>query len=112
MDMKRLIAITICLGMAVNTNAKVRDKADLCLSIAKGAESVMTDRQNGESMISLLESNENTYKSTKYKAGYTLMKAMILDAYKQPQYTTDTFKQRTIDDFVAKYYLMCNQEIK
>lgn len=110
--MDKLLLCGVLALMAVSANAKVKDKADLCLSIAKGAESVMTDRQNGESMISLLESNENTYKSTKYKAGYTLMKAMILDAYKQPQYTTDTFKQRTIDDFVAKYYLMCNQEIK
>ena len=79
-----------------------------CINAMAMAEAAMTLRQNGVTLPTVLENNEKMLtsgKSTPKEA--SLMKMIDRDAYSKPKYTTEDYKQESINEFSANYYLAC-----
>ena len=98
-----LVATTISYSKEVSKNQEVN-----CINAMAMAEAAMTLRQNGVTLPTVLENNEKMLtsgKSTPKEA--SLMKMIVRDAYSKPKYTTEDYKQESINEFSANYYLAC-----
>lgn len=89
-----VVALGLCASVTAHSvSAMTTDEA--CAQVAGAAQGVMTARQNGTPMQSVLEV-ANDPKFASGKAGF---RAIIMMAYDQPRFNTDENKQRAIDDF-------------
>ena len=111
--MKNLIAyaiVPILLGSSVclasdkleSEQGSVTDWQEKCSMMATLAESVMSARQTGVELQTLME--------TMTEAGGAMGKIgqeLLILAYDQPRYTTEKIQRRTIDEFRDDAYLEC-----
>lgn len=89
--MKHLIIVAAAAFTMTTANAQY------CTIIGNLSESIMKARQNGVSMSDIMNMPSAT----------SLGKAMTIDAFKEPRYSTEEFKQRAITDFRANWELAC-----
>lgn len=99
--MKKLFfGLLIVCALVAPTNAY----AVSCEVLETLARSIMTARQDGVSMKSMVETategnpNEGTVKGTKM---------MITDAFNTPRYNSFEYRDKAINEFANKYYRVC-----
>ncbi|EPL3364292.1 hypothetical protein MW728_000512 [Acinetobacter baumannii] len=80
-----------------------------CRMLMEMAEGVMEAKQNGMSLSQALNINDETQEKLKNKSMHKLMQLIIIDAYKQPSYSTPSIKKEQLNEFSAKYYLGCSE---
>lgn len=107
--MKNYLVLTlIFLSSNLFANEVTQSQEQNCRGAMAMAEAAMTLRQNGVKLPTVLENNEKMLtsgKSTPKEA--SLMKMIVRDAYSKPKYTTEDYKQESINEFSANYYLAC-----
>ncbi|EPA9107907.1 MULTISPECIES: hypothetical protein [Acinetobacter calcoaceticus/baumannii complex] len=86
-----------------------REHENNCRMYMQIAEGIMRAKQNGLSLAKALEFNDETNIKMKDDNMHKIMKLMIVDAYKQPSYTSSSVKQEQLNDFSAKYYIGCSE---
>lgn len=78
---------------------KAQSNGELCQLEARYARAVMTSRQMGRPI-------EDVYQI----ATSELHRWMILEAWKRPQYINHTFRQKEIDDFTTRMFILCAEK--
>lgn len=71
---------------------------DKCIEISEFATEVMTGRQNGEPMIKYLNIENPPYSN---------YRKMVIAAYNSQRYSSDEYKQESIEDFANMGMLVC-----
>lgn len=74
---------------------------ETCNSIGGVAELIMTRRQAGASMSQLMSHTDADF-----------LHEIIIDAYKQPRYSTERMQRRVIAEFQDKWYLGCVMQFR
>jgi len=73
---------------------------DPCANIGELANLLMEVRQaNGSAQVVMNQANGNK-----------LVKAMIIDAFKEPVYHTKAYKDKAVSEFTNKWYMFCVAE--
>lgn len=105
---KVLLSILLCLPIFANA-AKVDPKQhqQYCEQLYLTAKIFMEFRQAGLPVIDAMKISDDAYAESKDKYAYEILQKIILDAYEQPQFGTDEYKQRESIEFGNKYYLGC-----
>lgn len=78
-----------------------------CRDIMRVANTLMKARQNGMSLDKMLEVNDRAYLDTQDSNMRQISQMIIRDAYDQPNYKTESYKQDQLNEFSSKYYLGC-----
>ena len=99
--MKALL-LTIALAATPAVAKEEATKQDICDAYGKVAEAIMTARQGGVSMS----------KSMALADDNNLVKSLVIEAYEQPAYSTESVKKKTIRDFADNFLLVCYKEIQ
>ena len=111
--MKKKITIVIMafvmIFVAVNFSyAEETTRTLICNEIAKISKTIMTVRQNGMPLITIIERvrkvNEENDVSQNIK---DVILEIVKDAYNQPRFSTEEYQQRAIIEFQNKWYLGC-----
>lgn len=103
--MKKIVAALLLITVANASQAAIDEKT--CLVVKEIAEATMSARQTGVDVVDMI----NLANETGGKLG-TLSKALAIDAYKMPSYSTKEFKDREIAEFGTRHYLNCIKNIK
>lgn len=83
-------------------------KQSICTSITNIAENIMKTRLDGTAIQDMLEATDSIDGSDPMDAALkTKSKEMIIEAYRQPEYTTNEHKERAIREFGSKQYINC-----
>ena len=90
--MKTLTALFLLLPLTANAAS-----LEFCTAYAETAERIMTSRQLGVSMISVMEIIKDD----------ALLVEMTKHAYKEPRWSTESMKQKAIQDFVNDFTSQC-----
>jgi len=93
--MKTLTATTLALLMALSAPALAKPAS--CDQIANVAKSVMSGRQGGVSMGTLVG----------IAKGNALIEKMVVEAYESGRYSTKEIQDRQISEFRDKWFLWC-----
>ena len=99
---KLLLATVLTLSIPFTAQASSTPDFELCEAYSSLAETIMTSRQNGTDMSALIKIVLNQSEGTD-QAALLLVKA----AYKEHRYSTESIKQRTIQDFKNQVFLAC-----
>ncbi|TCB18979.1 hypothetical protein [Acinetobacter sp. ANC 5045] len=106
--MKNMIFIMACLiSMPVWSASNDKDVDQSCRIYLNIAEIIMDGKNSGIPLSRALEMNDQTNKKQKNAAMETIVRGMIVDAYKQPTYYSEKMKIDQRNEFAAKYYLAC-----
>lgn len=98
--MKKLFIASVIAALSFQSVAEETTKTEreeLCQSVYELAESVMTGRQTGVSII----------QAKKVSNGNQLMDFLIKDAYSQRLRHTEELQQTVIQEFANDHYLGC-----
>jgi hypothetical protein len=88
--------IITAIALATATPALAQDP---CTGIGDLAETMMTHRQGGTAISELMPKLD----------GNEMFIKMLLGAYGEPRYSTEEYRQRSIDDFRSLWELGCYQ---
>lgn len=114
--MKKLLMLFIlvipCLTYAKpNTSSKkMTDKQlaeAICQKQGELAEYIMIGRQNGDSAIDAMKKNDELYSELHNDLLYAIIKKFIIDAYNEPQYATEKYQRRVVNEFSSQKYIEC-----
>lgn len=97
--MMRAMAVAAILASSSSVQAEELD----CAFFSKVAEKVMEARQVGVSMTSVMGAFEKVANDNGFYEG------LIMLAYEQPRYSTESAQQRAIEDFRDDTALTCYQ---
>ncbi len=89
---------------------KPNNKIDssICKSVLTLAENTMSNRQNEVPIAKSLEIAEGISDGTAANDAVSeVSKQIVIDAYKQPYFSTDEYKQTAIREFGSQQYLAC-----
>ena len=92
--------LSLAAVLALSVFSVQAEEEDYCESIGELATVIMQNRQKGvdlSKMLALAKDNDG-------------VKAIVLDAYNSPRYSTDTYKNDAISDFSNKWVLACHTE--
>lgn len=93
---------------AANKESIDSSKKQICASVTSVSESAMKARLNGvpiQTTLATLDSaNNGSDASVKINKMYT---AIVTDAYRQPNFSTDKYKENAIREFALANYLAC-----
>lgn len=70
---------------------------ELCREIGTLAESIMTNRQNGTSIVQMMDIAD----------GNGLAQSLVVAAYEEPRFSTPRYQAESISDFRDRAYLEC-----
>ena len=94
--------LTVVLALlAFNAQAE-QTKEDLCFEYEKLARHLMDARQYGVPLA-------KAYKTAKDSQ---VIKNMVLNAYKEPMWPTDEYKEKAINTFSDEWLLVCLRDVK
>ncbi len=99
--MKKYILATILLCTAATSNADTREA--ICPEIANLAMTIMSARQTGVPIETLMQAADQDVEQM-YE---DLAKAMIMDAYSAPRYSSEEFQQQAITEFGNAVSVAC-----
>lgn len=91
------LLITVSLAMSLSVSAS-NERNELCKDIGGLAKSIMQARQSGAPAHDLIEILGDDNES---------LRAIVIDAYSTPMFSTDEFKNREVTKFMNKWYLGC-----
>lgn len=83
------------------TFAQSSEDMEYCEIVSGWAKSIMGARQYGASMAELMKTTEE------YEQFGSLVRALIVDAYREPRYHTERNQERAVEDFRDEVYLSC-----
>jgi len=95
--MKALTALALAILMALSTTALAEEEKASCEQIASIAKTIMTSRQGGVSMVSVMGVARDS----------ELLQKMTVDAYEQGRYFSKEIQERQIQNFHDKWYMWC-----
>lgn len=94
--------ITLLLLLSISTcvyaDDPVEKKYSICSKVAKLAELIMTSRQIGVELDEMLSDQGKESE---------LSKAMIIDAYSTPRFSSEASQKRSISEFKNEWQLKC-----
>lgn len=83
-------------------------KQSICTSVTNVAENIMKTRLDGSAIQDTLQAMDSIDGSDPMDAALKVRaKEIIMEAYRQPNYTTDEHKERAIKEFGSKQYIKC-----
>ena len=100
--------ILVLLAAAFFSGATHSDKYEFCEVLGGYAEVVMSNHQSGvplSSMIAILTKNRDD--GTLPENQFSLLEAIVVDAYDQPRFSTDKHQQSTVREFTDAVVLQC-----
>ena len=95
--MKALTALTLAILIALSTTALAEEEQASCDQIANVAKSVMSGRQAGVSMGTMVG----------IAKGNALIEKMVVEAFESGRYSTKEIQDRQISEFRDKWFLWC-----
>ncbi|PYE29917.1 hypothetical protein DFP83_1423 [Idiomarina fontislapidosi] len=104
--MKKLIVLLT--STLLSTGAISQDEGsdnDICANLHSLAEVIMERRQEGTSVVKMMEVAEKSGNG-KFTE---IIKAIVEDAYNSPKYSTQAMKQDTISTFANNVYMECRK---
>lgn len=103
--MKKII-LYLLISFGVNASyAEVPSKKDpvsVCGSVEKLAGVIMENRQSGTSMSHLMKIAKDT----------KMAEEMIIEAYEQSRFSTESFQKKSIENFKSRWFLKCFKQLK
>ena len=105
--MKKLL-LSLLLAAPLAANASMSE----CYTLLQMSNVIMKSKQAGVPITQMVNFNEQQYKETKDKNSHDLVDYMIRDAYSQPDYSSQIYKDEQLNEFNAKYYGMCKEQSK
>lgn len=108
--MKPIYLAAIC-AAAISPSARAStgdDSAEICNTFGEVAEAVMTARQDGALMGDVIARWQQMPGAT--DGAMELLRALVIDAYKVPQFGSDEVKAETIREFRNSNELFCWQQ--
>lgn len=105
--MKKGIALLLIAVAACTAPEKPEDMDAICESAGLLAESIMEVRQAGGSLSSMMEPSDS--QSPGFRE---IHRAMIIEAYDEPGYSSESVRQRVIADFRDRWHLLCLKDTK
>lgn len=98
-----MIKLVICAGAAMLAMGSTVSAQDVCSSMARLAERMMTDRQDGVSLADTLETSQAAVP----EGTRDTVKKMVIAAYEVPHFATEKSKNTAIGDFRDSIHLEC-----
>lgn len=95
------LALNICILTSASARSQTND--EVCVLMAKHAETIMRSRQSGASLTGMLEIAHNT----DYPGLAEIGRALVISAFEVPRFNSDEVKQQQINDFRDKVHLAC-----
>lgn len=95
-----------------NIVEKGKQEDEFCRDVMAIATAAMMSRQNGLSLANALINVDrmvNEKEITENK-GF-ILREILRDAYQEPKFSSESYKQDKIDEFGTKYYLGCRESI-
>lgn len=99
--MKKFVFVALLLTAATPVYADLRK--ELCTEVSSLAITIMTARQSGVPLDTMLQAADQNAPPLIEK----LANAMILDAYKTPQYSSQSLQGTAIIDFATQVTVAC-----
>ena len=99
--MKILAAVAFGLSM----QAQATDATEICVSIGQLGKTIMERRQEGTDIGKMLELAQTFETQTERD----ITKAIIMDAYKQPQYSSQDYRDNAAIEFYNSIVVGCLQ---
>ena len=75
-----------------------------CKDLYELAEAVMDARQNGAPLMAMLNDADKHEKDLEKRK---IVKAVVMDAFKESKFSTEEYKKEQTNEFAKKYYLAC-----
>lgn len=105
--MKYVITVIILFVFTLLVQAD-EEEPNYCLSIESTAGTIMEARQVGVPMAKVMKHTHPKTGDDKIDEGVEkIMKAMVMDAYKRPRFSSKEYQQNAILDFRNEWYLSC-----
>ena len=95
--MKSLTASTLAVLMALSTPALAEKELASCEQIAGLAESMMSARQSGVSMVDAMGTAGDS----------AMIEKMVIDAYEVHRFKAPVWQESEVADFRDKYFMAC-----
>lgn len=98
-----MLRIATILAVLLAGSAAAQDEADageFCDSLHSLSTSLMRARQNGVSMATMMQ-------SIRGRASEEFLRALVIEAYEVPRYSSDEYRGRAVEDFANDQYLTC-----
>ena len=94
-------ALVLAAGTAWAAAVDDETKMKNCASWGSIAEGVMTARHNGTPMQNLMEKMADTPEVNR------ITRAIIIEAYESPRFTSPEYASRSVENFRDRWYLIC-----
>ncbi|WP_146196632.1 hypothetical protein [Acinetobacter stercoris] len=106
--MRKILVISVCCLVSVNIFAETKQKDEQeiikrCFTEFIYAQVTMEARQEGATQSFQMDIGNNP--SNEYSSEFR--KETILDAYKQPEYSTQSQNEKQVQEFASKHYSRC-----
>jgi len=75
-----------------------------CKDLYELAEAVMDARQNGAPLMAMLNDADKHEKDLEKRK---IVKAVVIDAFKESKFSTEEYQKEQTNEFAKKYYLAC-----
>lgn len=99
----KIYSIAIACILIPTSAVAGNDWRSTCKLISSLAETVMVNRQNGVSMVKMMETAKGAVKD--------MTETLIMSAYDKPRFSTDEMQKRSVEDFRDQAYLECIKAI-
>ena len=83
-----------------------------CRQLMLLAELAIDGKQKGMPLSKMLQFNDEAHAKLDEKDMHEVFYGIVVDAYKQPTYTSTTLKKDQFSSFSSKYYLACIEMYK
>lgn len=103
--MLRVIAALSIAMLCVTANAAPNDSN--CRSLMTTAEIIMSSRQSGVSLSDSLMILDRNFTNPENKELRDATQQIVLAAYQEPYYHTDSMKKVAVNEFATLHYMAC-----
>ena len=102
-DMRTIVLAMFAVCLAHAAPATSQETEDVCAVMGDIAQNIMTARQNERPMSDVMQ----VMKHDTEPAVHPVIRALIIDAYRQPGYSTEENQKNAIDSFRNAAELAC-----
>ena len=99
--MKLLSAVALTVALAIAPGLAAAKDTKNCDLAGKLAETIMKQRQNGRDMAEMMTMAEE------FAPLQGLWRALVIEAYGKPRFSTHEYQERAAQDFKNTVYLAC-----
>lgn len=102
--MKNIIVLVSAIALSAYSSAS--DEVEVCTQMSELAGAVMRARQVGLPAADLAKHFKDNYEESDNSL-YKLSIVMITDAFEVPRYSTQSYRDDSINDFKNEYFIEC-----